>query len=375
MRAVGAVLTLWLVACTAPDIVPRQPDAGRPRDGGGVRDTGPTDAGEPRDAGGVDGGPACTRPPETVPGVGEACAARAVPPRPRGCPEDSEARTVERALRGMRLRPVEGVFDLDRHCTTASGTAASCLSAPGPIGDLDLGVDNAWATDVTRDLLFVDPSFESLLLARQESGFGTPVLRIEGWNGLPDDPQVTVTLVVAVRTADGEPPRWDGTDVYAPSDRWFDETGRPLIRSTDGYVTGGLAVAELPDRLPMYLPLHEDADYPMILNEAHIVSTIAPDGSITDALILGRWAVSDALLALEALALCPDATDPAERMMRMLGETAVTRAADVRLDRDEDGGEPLLECNAISVQIGWARSAPATFVDPVPPLGSSSRCD
>lgn len=331
------------------------PDAARP-------DAGP----EPRDdAGAPDAGTVCRSSSGLRPGIGvegTVCEVRRAPERPRSCPPDDRSTSLLRALRRVDLQPAGG-YDLDGHCSTAEGGAQSCepLTATAAREGMH-GADNAFGTEILLFLGLLDSELEARYAELQEEGFGTPLLQVDDWNGEMNDPDVTVTFIVAIGVEGDGLAVWDGSDTFIPSDDWYD-AGEPAVVDTNAYVADGRLVAALPDRVPISLPLNRIAEVPLVVQDGKVVARIAPDGSLSDIYLFGRWSIADALDALPALGLCPDA----EEYLLRQATAALTRAADVRLHAAEDGGDPLLPCSAISVQIKWESSAPATLGTPATP--------
>lgn len=370
------VFTIGVWGCTDPKIVSLAPD--------GAADVGPSDA-SPRD-GALDIGPSdgdtpdaaapCGPQPATAVGVGPAgdCVVRVLPPRPRECAPDVTTVRIQVALQNGELRPLEG-FDLDGFCTDTVGGAAACTPSDIPRADRPLGYDNGWI-DTFTDLLLFDSAFESTLVTAQNDGLGVPLILVEGWNGEPFDEEVDVTVLSSVSGtgAAGGAVQWDGGDVFLPSTRWFAD-GLPLIRDRNAYVVNGLLVASLPDGVPLFLPYRVGVDYPIVLDEGRFVATLdAATATISDSRFLGRWSLDAAIESLTALGLCDGSVDPMMVGARMMGIKVLTDSADLRLDPVDDGGDPLLSCNAISLQATWGGSVPATWGDAVAPTSVTTLC-
>ncbi|MBX3231882.1 MAG: hypothetical protein KIT84_11950 [Labilithrix sp.] len=167
--------------------------------------------------------------------------------------------------------PPKGL-DLDRTCTCTAPQDSCVRSKPEPICDGPNGADNAVARllQVASAAQVFSPTF--VTDAIREGRF-TILAELRGWNGLPDDPSVTVNIRLAgeMDRLDGgrERPRFDGRDLWAVDPQSIfggDDAGgldcrnaavqcQALVFDTKAYVTGGQLVARPDPSRPVRLTI------------------------------------------------------------------------------------------------------------------------
>lgn len=351
---VCAVLPLGCPAADAGD--GDGPDAGTPSDGGLLDSS--------YDAGSIDAAP---------------CILRAPPDRPAGADDGSD---VVRwfALRGIELgtglRWIELGYDLDGRCTEPWSTDVECAVDPevGAIPDAIGGVDNTFGSRLIPLLSLAAPDLEPEVAAHFTSGEEGVLVRVEGWNGEPNDPRVAVAVLHAPRGGgpgsdlDGgvrRPLALDGGDVWlAAADSLRGEgLSRPLVEDREGYVADGTIVGRFAEGLALRFTVGTErvrfdagADPRVDGGRAALVMTLRLRGAILtarpsadglalqDGILAGRWAMSDVLAMLPDLAVCDTSGGPfrlAEREFRH----ALDLVASGRTDADR-------ACDALSVGIG-----------------------
>ncbi len=333
----------------------------------GAVDAGARDAGvdvrrdASRDASDVgDGGDPCeTIPP--VPGIPEGCEPLQPPPlRPR-CSTDGARPPLEVGFALPVFNSLDG-YDLDGHCTDSVGNFASCTNASAFVPAVDAGdrgVDNSFG----RTILNLFASVDETLLAQfeaavRDSGISAPMLRIENWNGAPDDAAVTVTIAASVGAAT-TPVDWtSGTAELLPSESFFGSDREPLTRTNDAYVTEGKLVATLTENLPFELTAN-GRRVRIGLKDARIVANMAPEEGPTDLLVVGRWEVEAAVIAMDDFLPCPE-----DALYRMMAGSLIRSAADIRSDAATDGLGAA--CNAISVALRFTNPHPIVWGPPSP---------
>lgn len=226
----------------------------------------------------------------------------------------------------------------------------------GPILDGDECRDNAFGAYVSLALATLpeDPQAEAAM--RMERGEFAVLLRIRGYGGGADDPQVEVDVWPTVYGAPrggmrGERLRWDGTDAF-----WIAEEGvsatdpdQAVIRDAQAYVAGGLLVMRLPTRAEFDFASREVL-LRVRVTDGTLTGRIAPDPSepLRSVLLSGRWPLQDIFEQLPWLGLC--AGDPRDEVVIALLRQGLESGADVRAEPG-DPDAPLVPCEAISMAV------------------------
>lgn len=321
--------------------------------------------------------------PSLVPGDagGQAgrCEGRRPPPRPTG-PDGPDAEEILFGLRDVVLEQESGArwanlgYNLDGYCTGSPDFAFGCTLPPGggrPSQDGEDGIDNVFGKDLFPLVDSVVPGLEESSRELQNEGRGLVVLRIRGWNGLPDDPQVHVTITQSVDTvaaAAGDPvpdvdfvdhqatlpggelapsPAWDGNDyTWVRADTFlagnFDD---PLVFDANGYIADDTLVVRLPERVEI---LFQGIDVGVTVRLTGGIATgrISEDRlRIEDAVVAGRWSVLDLLRTAESVGVCVGSVEYNFLRSRLEAFVDVT---------SEPIADPGAFCDAISVGVGFA---------------------
>lgn len=181
----------------------------------------------------------------------------ATPPLPPNVADDpSKDVTFVTAMRSIRLPTgLEGDalgLDLDRYCT-CQGETPSCI--PPATQDSQLQCDAPEGRDNGSFAYFKILSFA--LLAAETSdlqeactefanqGRWSVLLRVSGYNGLPDDPKVRVDWLPSNGMA--SPPQWTGDDIWPVAVGAMEPDGGPRYYDLDAYITKGQLVFALPE--------------------------------------------------------------------------------------------------------------------------------
>ena len=250
-------------------------------------------------------------------------------------------------------------FDLDGLCSCPEKVA--CLgSKPNlPCDPTDSGIDN-----VASDLFFFFSKAtktsldESGLRLGLDRGKFSVLFRLAGWNGEPDDPDVSLQVLNAF---DANP----GTDAGARfdgNDQWIVDTaslvsGIPVQPVTKAYVAGGKLVAEMPTltfkaRIPTvgdkWLLIR------VVLRDVHLTATIAKKGAsftLSDGELGGRSPSAELFTLAMYLGACPGGV-AFDSMKPILCD-----ARDLPIDPAKDGRD--FPCDAISVGVAFEASPAA----------------
>jgi len=178
-----------------------------------------------------------------VSGGGNECTPGAVGCIPRNIPGSSKPTDMEVAafaLRGVFLNQGGNAwktigFNIDNAVTSGSTPVSSCTppSAGSISVDGENGIDNVFGSILVPQLLGVlFPTLEQDMCCFMQHGRGVLLLRISDWNGLPNDSQVTASLLSAV----------DGTADPVASVKW-DSAEHGLVHTSDNTRAGAVSWA------------------------------------------------------------------------------------------------------------------------------------
>jgi hypothetical protein len=281
-------------------------------------------------------------------------------------------------------------FDLDGLCSDGTEMSVRCRapssSAP-PSTDGEEGIDNAFGDSILPLIIVARPDFEERAVTGYRRGLGAFVVRLDDWNGEPDDPAVRVAIVqtifgsgdmldvvgeieigadsLVVGGVTHPYPQWDGDDYFwgRPDNFLLGDLESPRIVDEEAYVAGGTLVVELPGRTPLILGGNE-TDVLITLIDAVLTVELDPEGPSTGrAVLAGRWAIADILAALAPAGVCEGTDDYAsfERLLQLAADTYATAGA----------AGP---CDAISVGLEFEPGVTANLVDAIMPFPAPMPC-
>ncbi len=309
---------------------------------------------------GIEPHPAQVSAPDAEPDVRDVpeagCALARWPGPPFGAVAGGDVGELTSAI--TRLRILDAVatgrqegFDLDGLCTCPDRTACAGPE-PGKPCD-DAGVDNA-AENLFRLLLSQGVALDDTgLRTGIEAGQYGIVMQLSGYNGLPDDADVTLKVFNAVGVnGDGGVPREDGQDQWTfDSDSLIDGMF-PAYFSTRAYVAGGVLVADLV-RLVVRarLPTGKGAWSLLELEvrSAHIVAHVGARAgagvSLERGHIAGRMTLPSLLAQGQRSGACRDSG------VYSVVKPIICAARDLPLDPAKDGRD--VPCDALSMGMGF----------------------
>ncbi|MDB5214687.1 MAG: hypothetical protein JWO86_2614 [Myxococcaceae bacterium] len=339
------------------------------------------------------------------------CPVGNVPPTKPDRPDDSVMRSFTFAVSRTSLRGTDATgaavgFDIDDVCTCdprddsvhAGGLSCGLPAAPYRAGacDEDGGIDDALGGALVQVEKFASvfgfPSADEAVNLDIGCGRHTVLYTLEGYNGLADDPVVTVTGYQTVGIheladggADGDGgfagdasacPPYDGGAPYPPqfdgNDRWSVATDSTSVHTVFGYVkdfrlvvdgrasTNGvqdtvLAVRFYSKVVAIVTPVLVARLVPLGATGQELIADgmgrlpePATSFRLTDGILAGRASASAVLTAVGALRIGPDALcDPANRGLYCQARDIVCRSVDTMTQPNLDfGGQP---CDALSV--------------------------
>lgn len=208
-------------------------------------------------------------------------------------------------------------YDLDKLCTCGTDTLGGCKAPKKVACDGVDGRDNALGAFLYQiKTLFNVNSFSSSELTQKiEGGGNTVLIRVQGYNGTPDDGEVDVAWIASddFEVTNASPPKWDGTDEWPvlssslepqtdPDGGTTYDVNQPKYVDHKGFVAGGTLVATLPQG-SFALTTQTSINFTAALFTAKLENTS------------NGWAMSDGLLAGitkvgDVLGTLPSTNDP-----------------------------------------------------------------
>ena len=285
-------------------------------------------------------------------------------------------------------------LNLDGLCSGGDDPVVECRPPSGgePERDGIEGIDNVIAHHLGPLALLLEPRLESLLLEGWARGNNSVVIRVEGWNGEDDDPEIDVSFAHSVygaapaedgsapevvwdgelaTLADGAPalPAWEGDDYFwMRAENFVDgDVEEPVLHADQAWMSSRVLVAELPDDASFIVPLlvgPSGAVNRVQLISGVLFARLSADGrSLEEIVLAGRWA-SGALLEQVALAgYCPGSVE------HDIASSLFDDILDIRVTSGT-GGEGVL-CDGASFAVRGratlARAAGTEAVEAPPP--------
>lgn len=269
-------------------------------------------------------------------------------------------------------------WDIDHRCSTAPEPPATewdveCAPTGGEhVADLEGCRDDSFGANIAATF----PALGTQLVADvglvAGSGSHAHLLRLSGWSGERNDPQVRLELAriaygVPAVGARGDPVLWDGNDTFYPIEEAFDRGGEPRLRDEIAFVADNRLVAALPDDSEILL--HGGARTLLLRLTDAVLTARLENLGLSEVVLSGRWRVVDLIAELDRVGICSSET------LRTSVEIRIRSAADVRT-MPRGGPGMSAPCESISVALGFsvqlgswgdAREPGAPRPDPCPP--------
>lgn len=329
---------------------------------------------------------------DATPDAGRSCEPARWPERPLADDPSQEDLDLLTGLASFGLTASDdaglGGYDLDSVCTCLGDPPEpeSCVPVKGALQhcDLDAGRDNSGGALFSKfaQLGVLGPGNINSAI---KNGSGSVLFRVQGYNGKPNDTQVSLSIYASNGTipndaGDRPPPDFDG------GDRWTVDTNSvvgstgppyaPTYVDTSAYVTYGVLVGHID--FPFQIGTRSVSSVFVRLKGSVVVARLiaSPSGWSLDGLMVGRWPTGNFLTALQGIG------DPFDKTQHLCGDsgtyqtikTQICRAADLTSDLQSDNkGAP---CDAVSIAFSF-RATPALFGPPelasptTPPCGAA----
>jgi len=297
------------------------------------------------DAGAPDAGPA-------------GCVLATYPDPPGGVDDGTDIGTIDVAIHTVDLGDMGTIpgYDLDATCTCTDDAGPTCAGRSTQAGlycDAPGGVDNQFAKFVQLiEIPLGAASFSSTgFSAKANAGYWTLLIEIHGYNGLKDDPAVSVALYPCPGL--GVTPKWDGTDSWAILDTDVTGLGMPAYASDGAYVAGQTLVASVPS-VPMTLA-GDKQTFTLTLSGAVLTGKLAQSNGqwrLEQGVLAARLGLTNLFQSLSAyrdtsgMPLCTDAG-----FLYSTAKTSICTDADILLTATEPKSAT---CDALSFGMGFS---------------------
>lgn len=288
--------------------------------------------------------------------------------------------------------------NLDGIATVAPGDTNGCAVGTNPDGGVAdtfpvdglAGIDNQFGAQLAGTLFpLVVPRLQSVLCCQQSAGRGTLLVRVRGWNGMPDDAHVTVSLTSAFDGTSSEPSllSFDAasdragqvisasgaarTPAAPPSwvpdtDTWYTNSAdlassdldMPRHVDVDGFVTSGYFVMHIdPTRaLPFFLGAEASLSLP--LRGATMVMHVSSNGHLIDEGWVGGRLGADAILDIARRVQAAELSTSADNGDNSNACTGVSSIIAPLVDAFGDvlangTNDPSVRCDALSAGVSF----------------------
>jgi hypothetical protein len=273
-------------------------------------------------------------------------------------------------------------YDLDGACTncTCDGDTASRCLLPTP-ANLVAATDGPQGEDRGGRALFLAaapliPSVSSNgIQGAVENGDFTILLKVSGYNGTPDDAEVTVAWFVGT-TLDKQP-LWDGTDAWPiRSYGVYDgDVNKPASVDNKAYVRDSVLVAgpKGVDGTSREVPFQVSPDFLLKISGVFVTGRIVAGPSpgkfgLEDGILAGKWSTDDVLRQLSGLVVFGERVCPGVESFKQIAQQVCSNA-DVSLF----DGTPTDPCDAISIGVAF-NASPAQLGPIIPEPTPTEEC-
>jgi hypothetical protein len=251
-------------------------------------------------------------------------------------------------------------YDLDHVCTCFDDAGPSCVGSSWQLNTYcdqppNTGVDNQAAKLFTFFSLANGGQFGSTYFTNQANGGAwTLLIKVDGYNGMPDDPMVKVSIY-ASKGLSGKTPKWDGNDVWPVTAQSVLDGGvsNPAFVSNGAYVAGGVLVATMPTTQITLAGSGPDTitvQFKSGVITAQIVNT-GVSWKLTGGILAARWAIKDVFAAIASYRDNSGHPFCTNQVVWGTVKGTICKDADILVDGTQPKSAP---CDAISVGLGFS---------------------
>jgi hypothetical protein len=288
------------------------------------------------------------------------CMGATYPDPPGGADDGSALPNLVFAVHSIDLGDMGTVpgYDLDHVCTCFDDAGPSCVgssSMPSTYCDQppNTGVDNQSAKLFQlfklANMQFGSPYFT----AEANDGKWSLLIKVDGYNGMPDDPKVEVSLYASKGL--GKTPLWDGKDVWPVTAQSVYLDGgvlSPSFVSNGAYVAGGVLVATMPTT-ELTLAGSSTDTITVRFRAGVITAQLVNAGTtcqLTGGVIAARWAIKDVFAAISSYRDNMGQPFCTTQLVWSTVKGTICKDADILVDGTQPKSAP---CDALSVGMGF----------------------
>lgn len=304
-----------------------------------------------------DAGHDVTMMPETGPPPG--CMRATYPDPPGGMDDGIDTPGLVFAVHSIDLGDMGTTpgYDLDNVCTCFQDAGGSCVGHSSVLSsycDAMGGIDNAGAK-LFMLLALAGPTVSSMNYSkRADEGAWSFLIRVQGYNGKPDDPKVNVALYPS-KGAKVKPPMWDGTDVFlaVPDSVGDGGVDDPSFKSNGAYVSGGVLVATIPNT-ELTITGGGSNTITIRLSAGVITGKLAQVNTLWHlqaGTLAARWPVTEVFNSLSSFRDNNGKPFCTNQVAYALAKTRICDGADILVDGTQPKSAP---CDALSIGLGFS---------------------
>jgi hypothetical protein len=249
-------------------------------------------------------------------------------------------------------------FDLDHVCTCFDDAGPSCVGTATLASTYcdqppNTGVDNQ-AAKLFQLFKLANAEFGSdFFSAQANNGAWSMLIKVDGYNGMPDDPKVEVAIY-ASKGLSGKMPKWDGSDVWPVTPQSVRDGGvsDPAFVSNGAYVAGGVLVATMPTTQITLAGSTTDTitvQFTAGVITAEMVA-MGTTWKLVNGVISARWATKDVFAAIASYRDNNGKPFCTDQLVWGTVHSTICNDADILVDGTQPKSAP---CDALSVGLGF----------------------